>query len=147
MNNLTELIKKEIKKQYGSLKRFAAETGISFGTINTAIHKDIGGSSFDFVMKICKDLGIKQIFDDDINQVSSRYYNMVKKLEMIDEQGIATIETIIDVEVERCKNRENKGTVKRYNGVGYVGTTEDRIKELIREVLEEQQADVQTFRH
>lgn len=137
MENLTELIKKEINSQYGSVKKFAAENGIPYGTINTALFRGVGGSSFDLILKVCRLLGIRQIFDDEITHVNRKFYEMVKKLENLDDQALATINSLIIVETERCGEKQEGLVVKGYNGIGYVGTDE-RIKKLILEVLKEQ---------
>lgn len=138
MDNLTDLIKKEIKRQYGGVKAFAAQTGIPYGTINTSLYKGVGGSSFDFVMKICRLLGIRQVFNDEISQINGEYYSLVSKMEKLDARGIATVKAIIGVELDRCLgNRENE-VVKSYNGIGHVESSDDHLKALIREVLEEQ---------
>ena len=141
MDTLTELIKKEIKRQYGSVKFFATQTGVPYGTINTALFKGIGGSSFDFVMRVCKLLGIKQIFSDEISQVNSHYYELVNKMETLDNQGIATVTAIINVEADRCSKGRKDEVIKNYNGIGHVDQTDEHIRALIREVLKEQKAE------
>lgn len=66
MENLTELIKAEIKRQYGSVKEFSAQTGIPMSTLNSAFPKGIESSSYELVMRVCDILKIKRVYDDEI---------------------------------------------------------------------------------
>ena len=137
MDNLTDIIKKEIKNKYGSVRQFSEATGISRGTLNTALYRGFGSSSFDFVIKVCKLLGIKQIFDDEINQAGS-FYDTVKQLELLDTQGLARVEEVISEEIKRCENKKPEGTIRGFSGMGRTDENDEHLKELIREVLEEQ---------
>ena len=138
MDSLTELSKKEIRRQYGSVRAFAAATGIPHGTINTALFKGVGGSSFDFVMKICRHLGIRQAVNDEVSHVNDEYYALVSKMEKLDSQGIATVTAILNVELDRCSGNRDGGVIRNYNGIGHVDKGEEHLRQLIREVLDEQ---------
>ncbi|MBQ9010761.1 MAG: hypothetical protein IJ088_15755 [Clostridia bacterium] len=138
MENLTELIRTEIRRQYGTVKEFSAQTGIPMSTLNTAFPKGIEGSSYELVTRICTILGIKSIYDEEITYVNREYYDLVRQLESLDDQGLATIKSLLTVETTRCK--EN-AVVKAFNGVGHVTKSDERIKALIREVLEEQNSE------
>ncbi len=47
-----------ILDKYNSLRQFAMEADIPYSTLMTLLSRDIGGASFDVVMKICKKLEI-----------------------------------------------------------------------------------------
>lgn len=47
-----------ILDRYTSLRRFAIESDIPYSTLMTILSRDIGGASFDVVIRICKKLGI-----------------------------------------------------------------------------------------
>ena len=47
-----------ILDRYVSLRQFAKETDIPYSTLMTLLSRDIGGASFDVVMKICRKLEI-----------------------------------------------------------------------------------------
>ena len=47
-----------ILDRYQSLRRFAMEADIPYSTLMTLLSRDLGGASFDVVMKICRTLGI-----------------------------------------------------------------------------------------
>lgn len=115
MDTLTELIKAEIKRQYGSVKEFSAKTGIPMSTLNTAFHKRIEGSSYELVRRICSILHIKKICDDEITYVNGEFYDLVKSVESLDEQGLSTLKALLRYEKERCREKHNG-----YNGIGHV---------------------------
>lgn len=50
-----------ILDRYTSLRRFAAEEDIPYSTLMTLLSRDIGGASFDVVMKICQKLEIDPV--------------------------------------------------------------------------------------
>ena len=47
-----------ILDKYTSLRKFAIETDIPYSTLMTLLSRDIGGASFDVVIKICSKLEI-----------------------------------------------------------------------------------------
>lgn len=47
-----------ILDRYTSLRRFAIESDIPYSTLMTMLSRDIGGASFDVVIRICKKLGV-----------------------------------------------------------------------------------------
>ena len=53
-----QLLRNLILDRYQSLRRFAIEADIPYSTLMTLLSRDLGGASFDVVMKICRALGI-----------------------------------------------------------------------------------------
>lgn len=47
-----------ILDRYKSLRQFALETDIPYSTLMTILSRDLGGASFDVVVKICKKLEV-----------------------------------------------------------------------------------------
>lgn len=47
-----------ILDRYTSLRQFAIVTDIPYSTLMTLLSRDIGGSSFDVIIKICKQLNV-----------------------------------------------------------------------------------------
>ena len=122
MDNLTELIKLEIRKQYGSVKEFSAKTGIPLPTLNTAFYRGIEGSSYELVRRICSILHIRHICDEKITYVNGEFYDLVRSVESLDEQGLATFKALLRYEKERCEGG-NKG----FNGIGHVEKRDEHI--------------------
>lgn len=48
-----------ILDRYKSLRQFALEADIPYSTLMTLLSRDMGGASFDVVVKICKKLRIE----------------------------------------------------------------------------------------
>ena len=103
MDELTSLIKAEIKKQYKSVRRFSAEIGIPQSTIISAIKKGVSGTAFDTVVKMCTYLDIKLSFNSGVfmDKEKSELLNAFSEL---DEIGKHTVKTVCNVEALRCKN-------------------------------------------
>ncbi len=49
-----QMLRNIILDRYKSLRRFSAEADIPYSTLMTLLSRDVGGASFDIVMKICK---------------------------------------------------------------------------------------------
>lgn len=103
MNNLTELIKREIKKNYGSIRKFSNEIEIPATTITTILSKtDINNASFSTIYKICKKLNINiSNAPFVINDYNSDFLN---KLSLLDDIGRHTVEVVLEAEFARCTN-------------------------------------------
>lgn len=47
-----------ILDRYPSLRQFALEADIPYSTLMTLLSRDVGGATFDVIMRICKQLDI-----------------------------------------------------------------------------------------
>ena len=54
----TEILKKEIRRQYHSVRQFALEMGIPYTTLMAALERGIEGMAYDTVIKICDKLSL-----------------------------------------------------------------------------------------
>ena len=134
MDEFTALIRNEILSQFGTLQQFVNVTGIHYSTLNSAIHRGFGGSSYEFVTKVCRLLGMKRLFDEEIPEMSREQFKLAKEMEGIDQQGLDAIRAKIAEEKARCEKRH---VIKSYDGKGSV-PNDEHIKQLIREVLAEE---------
>ena len=116
MDSITSLIKAEIKKQYGSVAKFAEASGIPYGTVSNSLARGVGGTAYDTVSKMCKFLHIKQAYDDDLILFNQEFYDVYKKLTALDEMGVHTVCSVLNVEYQRCQENDDP-TVKGYNGI------------------------------
>lgn len=110
MDNLTEIVRSEIARQYKSVRQFAFAVGIPLSTINSALHNGIGGSSFDTVMQICQTLGIKPICQEDAPYLTDETQSLIKQYAQLDDYGRHTISSVMQVEYARCTTQ---GEVKQ----------------------------------
>ncbi|MBQ8159161.1 MAG: hypothetical protein IJ083_00295 [Clostridia bacterium] len=143
-DSITQIIKDEILKQYGSLKRFSVASKIPYSTLSAALAKGIGGTAYGTVTKILGMLNIRESFDDDLILFSREYHDICEKLQTLDKTGQHTVRTVLDMEYDRCREKgakpaeKHKGAVKGFGGIGYANRRDDEhIKELIRQVLDE----------
>ena len=103
MDELTVLLKQEIKRQYKSIRQFSQNVDIPQSTIISALHKGIGGTAFASVTKMCDVLGIK-------TDVNSKLYLdkdktiLLENYTKLDEKGRHTVDTVCKMELERCNN-------------------------------------------
>lgn len=143
MDSITELIKNEIKAQYKSVRRFSDASGIPYSTLSNALAKGVGGTSYDTVVRICQLLGIKQSYDSDIVLFNNRFHDIYTKLTQLDDQGVHTVCSILNIEYDRCTNQPSNPIIKGFNGIGFASNQpatidQEQIKLLIKEVLQDE---------
>ena len=110
VDELTLLIKQEIKKQYRSVRQFAFSVGIAQTTVVSALKNGVSGTGFSTVMKICKALDI-QVFDYSVPLViNDNVITLLKKYNALDKLAEHTVQTVLNVEYERCKADALKST-------------------------------------
>ena len=65
--NREQKLRNLILDRYQSLRKFAIEAEIPYSTLMTLLSRDVGGASFDVMMKICEALGIDpmELYDRD----------------------------------------------------------------------------------
>ena len=121
MDAITELIKSEVKKQYKSVRQFSEKSGIPYSTLSNAFSKGIGGTSYDTVLKICKMLNLKQVYDADLTIFNDKFFEVCSMLSELDERGVHTVKTVLTVEYNRCKSDKEEPVVKAHNGLSFAG--------------------------
>ena len=104
MDELTQLIKKEIKRQYRSVRQFSMTIGVPQSTIVTALQKGIGGTSFSTIMTICKVLGIKPVLGEQGMFLDRESRTLLERYVLLDERGRQTVRALTEVEVLRATN-------------------------------------------
>lgn len=56
--NREQKLRNLILDRYTSLRQFAIEADIPYSTLMTLLSRDVGGASFDVIIRICKQLGV-----------------------------------------------------------------------------------------
>ena len=102
MDNITQLIRTEIIRQYKSIRKFSEKSGVPYSTLSNALSKGIGGTSYETVIKICNLLNLKQAYDADLTVFNEHCYEICTMLAALDEQAVHTLKTILKIEYERC---------------------------------------------
>lgn len=118
MDSITSLIKAEIKKQYSTLKKFSEISGIPYSTLANALTKGVGGTSYDTVVKICKLLDIKQSIDSDMVLFNEQFHEFFTMLAALDDQGLHTVNTVLNMEYNRCVGADPNTVIKGFNNIG-----------------------------
>ncbi len=118
MDSITSLIRSEIKRQYSTLKNFSKASGIPYSTLTNALTKGVGGTSYDTVVKICKLLNIKQSYDSALVLFNEQFHEFYSKLAALDEQGLHTVGTVLNMEYNRCTNDSKRPVIKGFNNIG-----------------------------
>ena len=108
MNNLTEVITNEIKRQYRSVRQFAISNGVPQTTIVSALKKGIDGTSYVTVLKILDALNIEITNDKTPIVVDDRAVEIIKKYNKLDEYGRHTVETVVNMEYNRCTDEKDR---------------------------------------
>ena len=118
LDAITLLIRDEIKRQYKSVKKFSEISGIPYSTLSNALSKGVGGTSYDTVIKICKLLNLKQVYDADLTIFNDQFQEICSMLSKLDIQGVHTVRSILTLEYNRCVKAENSSpVVKPFNGL------------------------------
>lgn len=64
--NREQKLRNLILDRYASLRQFAIEADIPYSTLMTLLSRDVGGASFDVIIKICKHLNVDPMeFDNE----------------------------------------------------------------------------------
>ncbi len=118
MDSITILIRDEIKRQYKSVKKFSEVSGIPYSTLSNALTKGVGGTSYDTVIKICKLLNLKQVYDADLTIFNDQFYEICSMLSKLDVKGVHAVKSILTLEYNRCSSAEDTSPiVKPFNGL------------------------------
>ncbi len=142
MDELTQLIKKTIKYKFSSTRRFSEEIGIPQTTIVSSIKNGINGTAFSTVCKMCRALDIKLVDGIYPVVVSDTTKNIIDKLSKLDDKGIHTVATILEMEYVRCRTEADIVSVAEKNAnepiilTGEQIPSKSDISELLRSISE-----------
>ena len=127
MDNLTQIIAKEIKKQYKSVRRFALSLGIPQTTVASTLKNGISGTGYATVVKMCEALDIKLVNYNSPVVADDKMIKMLEMMNNLDEKGLHTVETILYVEYKRCQNEEIQiGNVAAFGGKSFKEKADSR---------------------
>ena len=101
MDELTKLIKKEIKRQFRSVRQFSMYIGVPQSTIVTALQKGIGGTSFETIMKICDVLDIKLVAGDSPVFLDGENRALLERYSRLDAEGKKAVRAVAEIELLR----------------------------------------------
>lgn len=102
MDQLTALIKQEIKRQFKSVRKFTAFLDIPYTTIASALKNGVGGTAYDTVIKICKALDISLVNYQESALVNEDTLGLLTRYNSLDEKGAHAVRTVLEIEAARC---------------------------------------------
>ena len=106
MDELTKLIKTEIKKQFRSVRQFSMYIGVPQSTIVTALQKGIGGTSFETIMHICDVLDIKAVMGDNPVYLDGENRELLERYARLDAEGKRAVRAVAAIELLRVSDAE-----------------------------------------
>ena len=106
MDELTKLIKTEIKKQFRSVRQFSMYIGVPQSTIVTALQKGIGGTSFETIMHICDVLDIKPVAGENLIYLDKDKRELLERYSRLDAEGQRSVRAVTAVELLRVSDPE-----------------------------------------
>lgn len=106
MDELTKLIKAEIKKQFRSVRQFSMYIGVPQSTIVTALQKGIGGTSFETIMQICKVLDIKPVAGQNLLFLDGEKRELLERFSRLDDDGKKAVRAVTAIELLRVSDPE-----------------------------------------
>ena len=106
MDELTKLIKTEIKKQFRSVRQFSLFIGVPQSTIVTALQKGIGGTSFETIMHICEVLDIKPVQSDNTVFLDGEKRELLDRYARLDKEGKKAVRAVAAIEFLRVSDAE-----------------------------------------
>ena len=106
MDELTKLIKTEIKKQFRSVRQFSMYIGVPQSTIVTALQKGIGGTSFETIMHICDVLDIKPVAGENVVFMYGEKRELLERYSRLDAEGKRAVRAVTAIELLRVADPE-----------------------------------------
>lgn len=112
-----EILKKEILRQYRSVRQFAMEMGIPYSTLVTALERGIEGMAYGTVIKMCDKLSLNPVdftpLEKDVslgarlleNHVMSNY---MKLNQMGRDKILELMDDFVQIDKYRVKGKKTK---------------------------------------
>lgn len=135
MENLTELIASEIKKQYKSVRRFAMHIGIPQTTLFSVLKNGVNGTAFDTVMKICQTLNINVVNYDTPFKIDDDVMDVIQKYNFLDDMGMHTVKLIVDAEYMRCAEGKRAEIAPRIAAFGSITKSKNSSKKAVQDAI------------
>ena len=105
MDILTETIKTEIKRQFKTVRSFSQQIGIPQTTISSILKNGVGGTGYDTIVKICKELNVQLVNYDFPIHIDDNSLKIIDIYNKLDERGKHSVRAILKVENERCQHK------------------------------------------
>lgn len=153
-----DYIKNKIFENGYTVKSFAAKIEMPYSTLLSILKGAIGGAAVDNVIKICNGLGITiqelQSVDAHLDSVkagkvaettetlSTEEKEHIKKYRLLDQHGQKAVDSVLDIEYERCTKVNDKNNLVEIPYVarsetgerGTIVKTQEEINEFLKNI-------------
>ena len=112
-----EILKKEILKQYRSVRQFAMEMNIPYSTLVTALERGIEGMAYGTVIKMCEKLGLNPVDFSSLERDASLGAQLLENRVMqyyvkLNQSGrdriLELMEDFVQIDKYKVKGKRNK---------------------------------------
>lgn len=108
-----EILKKEILRQYRSVRQFALEMGIPYSTLVTALERGIEGMAYGTVIKMCDKLSLNPVDFTSLERDTSLGAQLLENRVMqyyvkLNQEGRDKVLELMDdfVQIDKYKSKE-----------------------------------------
>lgn len=115
-----EILKKEILRQYRSVRQFAMEMNIPYSTLVTALERGIEGMAYGTVIKMCDKLSLNPVDFSSLERDASLGAQLLENRVMqnyvkLNQTGRDKILELMDdfVQIDRYKAKSKKGKIRK----------------------------------
>ena len=105
-----EILKKEILRQYRSVRQFAMEMNIPYSTLVTALERGIEGMAYGTVIKMCDKLSLNPVDFSSLERDASLGAQLLENRVMLNQSGRDKILELMDdfVQIDKYKAKPKK---------------------------------------
>ena len=105
-----EILKKEILRQYRSVRQFAMEMNIPYSTLVTALERGIEGMAYGTVIKMCDKLSLNPVDFSSLERDASLGNRVMQNYVKLNQTGRDKILELMDdfVQIDKYKAKSKK---------------------------------------
>ena len=105
-----EILKKEILRQYRSVRQFAMEMNIPYSTLVTALERGIEGMAYGTVIKMCDKLSLNPVDFSSLERDASLGAQLMQNYVKLNQTGRDKILELMDdfVQIDKYKAKSKK---------------------------------------
>ena len=105
-----EILKKEILRQYRSVRQFAMEMNIPYSTLVTALERGIEGMAYGTVIKMCDKLSLNPVDFSSLERDASLGAQLLENRVKLNQTGRDKILELMDdfVQIDKYKAKSKK---------------------------------------
>lgn len=137
MNELSQIISDEIKKQYKSTRKFAEEIGVAQTTVVSAVKTGLKGTAYETVIKMCEKLGIELVNYHSHIVMTDDVINLINMYNALDEKGAHAVMAFASMEFNRSRGNDDyiERAVLRSNELAQEKKNAEIVPEIVQDSI------------